>query len=61
MTPKVRRITPAQIERAIGVLGTVSENHDGINGRDRDDIAHVIQILDELAEAGGLRIERKQL
>lgn len=48
-----RRITPAQIEKAIGVLGEVSCYAD-VDGKDRDEISHVIEILDRLFEAGGV-------
>lgn len=48
-----RKITPAQIERAIGVIGTVSESLD-ISGTDRDHFAVVIYILERAAEQGGV-------
>lgn len=55
-----RKITNAQIERAIGVLGDVSANHENLSGRDRDAIGVVIEILDQLSQRGDFTYEVKQ-
>ena len=55
MAPK--RITAAQIDRTIGVLGDLTTtDHPRLDGATRDEIAHVIDVLDEISAAGGVTL-----
>lgn len=49
--PQPPRVTLRRIEGAIGTLGDLSaQDHEEIDGRVRDEIAHVIDVLDRILD-----------
>lgn len=50
--PRPRKVSRAAIERAIGVLGALTQT-DIPSGRQRDEIASVIELLDGLSYGEG--------
>lgn len=50
-----RKITMAQLERAIGIIGTVAQYAD-LDGEERDAFGVTIQALDLIAASGGITI-----
>jgi calcineurin-like phosphoesterase family protein len=56
MSQRDRFLTAEVLEQAIGILGEVSGNDDSLDDSDRDEISHVIDMLDRLVADGGLLI-----
>jgi len=55
MAGRTRKVTRARIESTIGVLGALSQT-DIPSGREKDEIASIIDLLDRLSDEGGFSV-----